>query len=193
MPKGADVPGNGRVRAGGTYPVQPVPPVGREGGRLRNEGICKGATKARKEKRRGEPHTLGEHPWANLPLCSCIPTQLQIHPALSPSIFDSFPAWLLPVLKSLSPKSLSHGSPPASPFSSTQSPLSFSDPSSPGTATSSALVQLHPGPAFQGLLLPSPSSPPHLSISSTSGSGPHSHGGPVAEGCGLTHSPLSAR
>lgn len=90
--KGAETPGSGRAQAGGTYPVQPVPPVGREGRRLGNEGICKQATKVRKGKGRGEPHAPGEHPWANLPLCSHIPAQLQIHPALSLSSFNPFPA-----------------------------------------------------------------------------------------------------
>lgn len=116
MTKGAEMPGSGRMEAEGTYPVQPVPPVGRKGGRFRNEGICKEATKAHKGKSKGEPHTA-----ATLPLCSHIATQLRIHPALSPAGSDSFPAWLPPVLIFLSPKSLSHGSPPTSPFSATQS------------------------------------------------------------------------
>lgn len=120
--------------------------------------------------------------WATLLLCSHVATQIHIHSALSPASSNSFPAWLPPMLMFLSPKSLSHGSPPASPFSTTRSPLCFSDSSSPSTATSSALVQLCPGPAFHRLLLLSPSSFPGPSISSSSGSGPHSHGGPAAEG-----------
>ena len=64
--------------------------------------------------------------WATLPLCSHVATQLHIHPALSPSSSNSFPAWLPPVLIFLSLKSLFHGSPLASLFSSTQSPLSVS-------------------------------------------------------------------
>lgn len=31
MTKGAEMPGSSRMQAGGTYPVQPIPSVGRKG------------------------------------------------------------------------------------------------------------------------------------------------------------------
>jgi len=62
MTKSAEMPGSSRMQAAGTYPVQSIPPVGREGGRLRNEWVCKEDTKVLKGKCRGESHTPGEHP-----------------------------------------------------------------------------------------------------------------------------------
>lgn len=97
-------------------------------------------------------------------------------PALSPSSSSSFPAWLPPVLIFLSPKSLSWGSPPTSPFRATHSPLSVSPPHPLCPAS------LCPNPGFQGLLLCFPSPLPGPSTSSSSASEPWSSWGGLRSG-----------
>lgn len=143
--------------AGGTHPVQPVPPVGREGGRLRNEGICKEATKGHQERSRNEPHPPGQPPLGHpRPLCSQLQSpssvsfQLRLISSLASSRAD------IPLPKILFLWQPSHLTLQGNAFSS----LSFPDSSSLPWF-SSILSQAFKG-SFFASLLPSlvPAPPP---------------------------------
>lgn len=90
-------------------------------------------------------------------LCPSAPSSA--HPALTPSSSSLFPAWLPPVLTLLSPKSLSCGSPPTSPFRATHPPLSSPDSSSVPRC-SSVLTQPFEGSFCVSLLPPLVPAPP---------------------------------
>lgn len=146
--------------------MQPVPPVGRKGGRLRNERICKGATKGHQGKSRNEPPSPGQPPPGHsLPLCS----QLRSHSSVS---------FQLRLVSSLAP-SRDDLALPKSPFLWQPSNLTLQS-NTPSSLISRlilcALLQLCPNPAFQGLPLCFPPPLAGPSPSSSLGSVPRGSG-----------------
>lgn len=152
--------------------MQPIPPVGREGGRLRNEGVCKGTTIGHEGKRRGWPHSTGQPvpciPSPMHPLSHCtdmlLPPQASCSgsiclPSTAPSLPSTSLAWLCPLsIPSSFPARLPHsGTPlPSSPPSSSIPKAPFQTSFSPGFSVPSS-----PSPALAqpGGLLPLPMPP----------------------------------